>query len=162
MHSSCGGNLGQIALTLKNVMAKLQRWSRDKFGSVNKEPGTLRKKLEDECLKGDSVDQKVLRHLTECMDELLYREETMWMQRSQVSWLQEGDHNTIFFHRKAVWRAWKNKIKKLKQTDGSLCTDHGEMGELTTSFFIELYSSDQNIDPHIILNLIVKTLLMMR
>lgn len=113
LHTSRGGNLGQIVLSLKNVMGKLQRWSRDKFGSVNKELGTLRKKLEDECIKGDLADQKFLRHLTECMDELLYREEMTWLPRSRVSWLQEGDRNTNFFHRKAVWRARKNKIKKI-------------------------------------------------
>jgi hypothetical protein len=154
LHTSRGGNLGQIVLSLKNVIGKLQRWSRDKFGSVNKELGTLRKKLEDECIKGDLADQKFLRHLTERMDELLCREEMMWLQRSRVSWLQEGDRNIIFFHRKAVWRARKNKIKNLKRTDGSHCTDQGEMGELTTSFFIDLYSSYQNSNPHILRNLI--------
>ena len=71
LHSSRGGNLGQIVLSLKNVMVKLQRWSRDKFGSVNKELSTLRKKIDDDCIKGDLVDEKVLRHLTEHMDELL-------------------------------------------------------------------------------------------
>jgi hypothetical protein len=53
------------------------------------------------------------------MDELLHREEVMWMQRSRISWLREGDKNTSFFHNKASGRARKNKILKLKKEDGS-------------------------------------------
>ena len=42
----------------------------------------------------------------------------LWLQRSRISWLKEGDRNTKFFHRKAVWRARKNRISSLKDQDG--------------------------------------------
>jgi len=60
------------------------------------------------------------------IDELLYREEMMWLQRSRITWLKEGDRNTKLFHRKAVWRAKKNRIKKLKQDEGNWCTNQQE------------------------------------
>jgi hypothetical protein len=53
------------------------------------------------------------------MDELLYREEMMWLQRLRIAWLKEGDRNTKYFHRQAVWRARKNRIKKLRDHSGS-------------------------------------------
>jgi len=55
-----------------------------------------------------------IRKLTDYwMDELLYREGMMWLQRSHIAWIQEGDHNIRYFHRQAMWRDRKNNITKL-------------------------------------------------
>jgi hypothetical protein len=45
------------------------------------------------------------------------------------------DLNTGFFHRQAKWRARKNKIKKLKKTDGTFTEDPREMKDLSVAFF---------------------------
>jgi hypothetical protein len=49
------------------------------------------------------------------MEELLYREEMMWLKRSRISWLKEVDRNTSFFHRKASCRGKKNKVEQTKE-----------------------------------------------
>jgi hypothetical protein len=38
---------------------------------------------------------------------------------TRIAWLKDGDKNTRYFYRQAVWRARKNKIKKLKDSDGN-------------------------------------------
>lgn len=73
--NSSRGDLGQIALSLKEVMTTLTRWSKEKFGSINKELALLRKQLEEEGMKGNSSDPKVLRYLSDRMDEILRRDD---------------------------------------------------------------------------------------
>jgi hypothetical protein len=51
----------------------------------------------------------------------------MWLQRSHISWLQEGDRNMKYFHRKAVSRAKKIKIMRLTTEDGKITKDRKVM-----------------------------------
>jgi hypothetical protein len=52
------------------------------------------------------------------MSEVFYKEQMLWLQRSRITWLKEGNMNTRFFHQKVIRRARKNKIKKLKYDEG--------------------------------------------
>ena len=109
-------NLGDIASGLGNLMRPLQDWSHKKFGNVIKEINKSRSRLEE--LISMNADRKEIWEETDRMNELLYREQMLWMQRSRVAGLREGDRNTLFFHRKAVWRARKNRIKSLVDDTG--------------------------------------------
>jgi hypothetical protein len=72
------------------------------------------------------------------MEELLYREEMMWLQWSRSSWLKEGDHNTKFFHRKAAGRGKKNRIDLLMKEDRVITKDRHKMEGMTNRFFSRL------------------------
>jgi hypothetical protein len=120
-------NLADIYHALNTVRGSLKKWSMQKFGSVTKELQKLRERiavLSDQM----SIDQEEeLERLRFRMDEILYREEMMWLQRSRVAWLKEGDRNTKFFHMKAATRMKKNKITRLRKEDGNLTQDKNEM-----------------------------------
>ena len=53
------------------------------------------------------------------LNELICQEEMYWPQRSRVSWMQRGDHNSKYFHAMASQRRRSNKISKLKVSNGS-------------------------------------------
>jgi len=93
--------LGDITRALKDVMASLKSWSREKFGSIRKGLESLRAKLEMLQSKPDGTACAEISRTMDRMNEILYREEMMWLQRSRVAWLREGDRNTKFFHQKA-------------------------------------------------------------
>jgi hypothetical protein len=78
-----------------------------KIGAVSKQIEINRKKLEELNDLRSNANQDEVSRLMHRMDELLYREE-MWLQRSQIVWLKEGDRNTNFFHHKVAGRAKKN------------------------------------------------------
>ena len=77
----------------------------------------------------------------------------MWMQRSRVAWLREGDRNTKYFHRQATWHCKKNKISGLKRADGSWTENEEETGHMATEFFQKLYTQEDNTDPSELLEL---------
>jgi hypothetical protein len=106
-------------------MKKLHSWGRAKFGNISKELARLRDKLEQ--LQNNNGLREEIRATTELMNEVLYREEMIWLQRSRIEWLKEGDRNTKLFHHRAVWRARKNKIAKLKDENGIVQTAPTDM-----------------------------------
>ena len=59
----------------------------------------------------------------------------MWLQRSRIMWLKEGDRNTKYFQSKAVWQARKNKIRELTGSIGVVHTNLDEMVTLKMSIF---------------------------
>jgi hypothetical protein len=88
-----------------------------------------------------NADRREIRRITDRMNELLYREEMMWLQRSRLTWLKEGDRNTKYFHSKAVWRARKNRIRKLVDDDGVSHEDASTMQHMATEYFQNLFNA---------------------
>jgi len=78
----------------------------------------------------------------------------MWLQRSRISWLKEGDRNTKKFHRQAQWRARKNNIKRLKKEDGNWSSDQKEMQGMAVDYFSHLFTKNEQVDPQVIVNLL--------
>jgi len=125
----------------------MHAWSRENFGSVRRKLEELRVQLANLNGKTDDVSRTQAKEATRVMNEMLYREEMMWLQRSRVSWLQEGDRNTKFFQQKAIWGSRKNKIRKLKASNGQWCDNPNQLAAMATDFFRALYTKDANVEP---------------
>jgi hypothetical protein len=137
-------DLADIMTGLDNVMTSLMGWSKKKFGNIVRELEKSRRRVE--VLMASNAKQREIRKATDYMQELLYREEMLWMQRSRITWLKEGDRNTRFFHQKAVWRARRNKIKKLKGVDDVWYDAPSHMERIASSYFQELFTRDPSLN----------------
>lgn len=137
---------------LKIVMTELKEWSREHFGHVSKQIEHLRVELED--LQLNNAERSVIKEKMYVLDELLYREEMLWLQQSRITWLKEGHRNTQYFHRKAVWRARKNLIRRLRKSDGTWCSVPSDMERMASSYFQELYTKDPTLSYETVLGCI--------
>jgi hypothetical protein len=77
----------------------------------------------------------------------------MWVQQSCITWLKEGDRSTKFFHQRVVWRARKNKIKKLKDDEGVWHDVPMDMERMATSYFQQLFTKDPSLNSETLVNL---------
>jgi hypothetical protein len=128
---------------LKGLSQSLSEWGRDTFGSVRRELRDLRRQLTYLRSASDRIgpsyqELKVIERIV----ELQHREEVMWRQRSRIQWLAEGDRNTRFFHLRASKRKKKNRIARLKRTDGLFTEDQIELGHMAKDFYKSLYTSE--------------------
>jgi hypothetical protein len=145
------GDLGIISKALKNTLVSLKQWRNDHFGSVRKELEGLRAQLAD--LQALNADSNATNDVIRDMNEMLYREEMLWLQRSRVAWLQEGDQNTKFFHQRAAWRARKNRIRRLRGEDGEWVQTKEVVTGMVNDYFNSLYARDDHLNPQEIIDL---------
>jgi hypothetical protein len=115
-------DLADIMRGLDGVMTTLQSWSQKKFGNILRELGTARKKLE--LLRLSNADQREIRRASDHMQELLYKEEMLWLQQFGIAWLKEGDRNTRFFFIKRLFgglAGTRSKNYEMMLASGMMC-----------------------------------------
>lgn len=81
------------------------------------------------------------------LQNLLQDEKIHWKQKSRISWLQEGDKNTRFFHLTAKIRGTKNRIDKVEYK-GNTLENHPQIKAVAVEFFFDIFNpSPAQLDP---------------
>ncbi|XP_024162452.1 uncharacterized protein LOC112169623 [Rosa chinensis] len=101
------------ALTRKIICTRraLETWQQQTFRFQQQQMFEVRGRLEflmGQQLSVELHDEK--KNLIASLQDLLSQEEAFWKQRAKVTWLQEGDRNSGFFHMKATNRKRKNSL----------------------------------------------------
>ena len=98
---------------------RLEGWNKTDFGHVGRKISYLQKRLEWIELQPTTPDiVQLMRNTRIELNGWLDKENAMWCQRSRLTWFQEGDRNTGFFHTKALARYKKNLIEGLMDSNG--------------------------------------------
>ena len=92
---------------------------RDRDGSLGSEINSVRKEIND----------------------LLDSEEIMWHQRSRMQWMMLGDHNTRYFHSKALDRKRKNAISRIMDENGIWHETKEGIANVVVYYFEKLYTT---------------------
>ena len=72
---------------------------------------------------------------------VLDQERDLWMLKSRINWMVQGDRNTSFYHVSALARRKRNHIASIKDEGGCWITEEGGVMEHFRRGFISLYTT---------------------
>ncbi|CAL1385032.1 unnamed protein product [Linum trigynum] len=128
--------------SLKKCENELTKWSAEKFGEIPKRIAQIHREIKELKTRRRNPDwRSKKRDLEVELQDLLYKNEQRWKQRSRMEWLREGEKNTKAFHAKATERRRKNTIRKLKDEGGRLHRGQEEVTECLTTYYGDLFES---------------------
>nr|CCA66178.1 hypothetical protein [Beta vulgaris subsp. vulgaris] len=136
---------------LKEVKKRLKSWNLTEFGNIDSKI----KKFESEIQHLDSInntrdlDTQELENRKEAQVELwkwIKRREMYWAQNSRVTWLKEGDRNTMFFHAIASNKRRKNSITTV-EVDGLKIDEPSRIKWEATTYFKKIFKEEHGCRP---------------
>ncbi|KAK1677746.1 hypothetical protein QYE76_038594 [Lolium multiflorum] len=137
---------------LKQVASKLQHWSTNTLGCLEKRVKKAKKEVERwrrmAVSKEKVAGEEVARYRLELLEEQV---NTFWKQRAHTNWLQKGDKNTTFFHSRVKDRRRVNTIGNLKMQHGRWAVKEEEKKDHITNYFSQLFRSGGVVDHSAIL-----------
>ncbi|KAJ4837028.1 hypothetical protein Tsubulata_027740 [Turnera subulata] len=124
----------------------VQVWNRNCFGNVFQQKRRLLQRLKGVELALDRCPNRYLSQLEKRLrseyEQVLVREELIWMQKSRCKWLHLGDHNTHFFHLTTKARRRKNRIEALMPESGDWVYEPCQLKHMAIQFFAQLYAEE--------------------
>nr|BAE79385.1 unnamed protein product [Ipomoea batatas] len=134
-----GSNLEDIIAT---VTQKSLLWNRNVFGNIfnrkrkieNRILGIQRAWNYNTSVRLQDLEKRLLSEL----NEVLVQEETLWFQKARTDWIRNGDRNTTFYHRSALIKRNRNRVRFLK-LQGAWTDDADLLTEHIINFFSTLF-----------------------
>lgn len=134
---------------LTKVSNDLQQWNNESFHNIFRAKRTIMARIKgiqaSLALARNSSLLKLESRLRRELDLILQHEELLWYQKARVSWIQDGDRNTSFFHLRTIVRRWKNRITSLKNNEDKWVHDPQEVKNLLVGYFVELFTDDDTL-----------------
>ncbi|XP_035545422.1 uncharacterized protein LOC118348263 [Juglans regia] len=131
-----------LSKKLKNTKKALRDWNLKNFGHIQaqiKHLSDILSSIQDQDLPPSSLSLEM--DLQTNLQELLIREETLWRQKSRVTWLTTTDLNTKFFHASTVIRRRRNMIDCLKTGRNQWSTDPSIIATTIQDHFQKIFTS---------------------
>lgn len=75
------------------------------------------------------------------INQLMVKENTLWMQQAKSFWLVGGDKNSKYFHSRATQRHWRNIITRIHNQAGEWVTHPNDIENSFTEFYQNLFTS---------------------
>lgn len=70
------------------------------------------------------MEEKIIKNQ---LEERYSQEEVLWIHKSKVQWLKQGERNTTFFHKYVIQCRQINKITRLHNSQGGTVQSHWDI-----------------------------------
>ncbi|XP_024179118.1 uncharacterized protein LOC112185138 [Rosa chinensis] len=129
------------ATNLRKCQYALSLWAKDTFPNFGKIEIVGQTRIQS-LLDSDLTDaHQQIKSVSDDIASHWALEEMYWKQRSRVSWLAHGDHNTRYFHQSTIMHRRRNKILRLKNDEGTWLTNERDIVAHLNHFFREMYDA---------------------
>ncbi|XP_026443907.1 uncharacterized protein LOC113344070 [Papaver somniferum] len=138
---------------LKRLKDALKSWNRLVFGDVHYrlKQAELRLDSEADLLDFDPADEVQFTRVEDARkaaDDVRLELASMLRMKSRISWLEEGDQNTRFFHNSIRLRRGQNTISELKISSNSTLTVQEDIRDFIIDHYKEKFNGGNvNINP---------------
>lgn len=88
----------------------------------------------------ETNDRSAEQELQQKHEMLMIIKEQYWWQRFRINWIQAGDRNTSYFHRKAINRRTKDFIKCLQSSNVHVVAFDDRIKEILMQHFQSLFT----------------------
>lgn len=117
---------------LKHIKLRLKDWNKNEFGNIFEAKKVVERKLHEinQILITDGFNEERKEqddHQQQEWEGLRKQEEIYWKQKSRVQWLKEGERNTQFLHKSTMDRRSRNRVSKIKDSQGNQLNTHKEI-----------------------------------
>lgn len=136
-------NSPNIYKALQEVSIHINNWAKEKVGSLSKIIKSTRRRLNS--LRREAEDGKhsdEIRVVERELDKLFSKEEIYWNQRSRVNWLRAGNRNTSFFHKTALARRKRNKIRGQFKDRNIFQSNQKDIEAIVKNFYLDLFTTN--------------------
>ncbi|KAG7572302.1 Endonuclease/exonuclease/phosphatase superfamily [Arabidopsis suecica] len=96
----------------------------------------------DAATKKVPFNKKELASLKRELNQEYINEEQFWKDKSRITWMNNGDRNTKYFHAATKNRRAQNRIQKLIDDDGREWTADVDLGRVAEVYFKRLFASE--------------------
>ena len=84
------------------------------------------------------------------LNDILCQEEELWVKKSHINRLIEGDRNTAFHHMSTIVRRRRNRISRIKNDMGEWITSEGGVATFIGEGFSKMFSTTLVCSPILI------------
>ncbi|CAL1356637.1 unnamed protein product [Linum trigynum] len=133
-----------LPCALQDLSSKLQVWNKEVFGNIFQKKKRLANKLHSlETLNERNPSTSSLeeeKKVREDLEDVLWQEEILWLQKSRANWTIHGDQNSRFFHSSTLSRRKRNKIISLRNEAGEWITDPDLLQDMAREHYVKLFT----------------------